>query len=91
MQAEVKKLEAKRCNLPKAIEKMEENNKPQSEIDIKTAELEAAKKQLEVKWILDFRDQLQDQEGEWQMMYDEVINHFYYCVIKRPDTPVACW
>ena len=64
LQAEVKKLEAKRCNLPKAIEKMVENNKPQSDIDNKTAELEAAKKKLEFKWILNFRDQLQDQEGE---------------------------
>ena len=43
---------------------MVENNKPQSDIDNKTAELEAAKKKLEFKWILNFRDQLQDQEGE---------------------------
>ena len=68
MKDDFKKLNAKKKNLQCAVEKMSEKGRPQESIDKKRAELESAVNQLKTKWIVEFREQVQNphlfEEGE---------------------------
>ena len=60
LKADVKKWEAKKGNLEQAIQKMRENDRPEADINKKTAELEDVKEKLKTQWILRYRQEVLD-------------------------------